>query len=242
MFVPCGKCYNCKMERRNQWTFRLMCESFTHKYSAFLTLTYSDENLVYTRNGIPTLYIPHLNHFFKDLRNCGYKIQYYAIGEYGGKFGRPHYHIIIFYDVEIFFKNFWQYGNLHEASVSNASIHYVSKFHMLPKDSDISNDYACPPFARMSKKLGYDYLGNFLDFNTGEIKKELPCTIYFNGKSYPVPRYYRKLLCTPTDGDFTFYFDELLKKYPEEQARIMLKNAQEAAQRKQQKYNQQKPF
>lgn len=155
MYVPCGKCYNCVSSRRNAWTFRLLCECFHHKKSAFLTLTYDNVHLPLTKFGTMTLVVEHLNMFIKDLRNSKYEFKYYAIGEYGGKHGRPHYHIIIFYDIDIPFNRFWVFGNVHEGSVKPASIHYVSKFHMYPKDrGNLSSSF--PPFRSDVQEIGLE--------------------------------------------------------------------------------------
>lgn len=46
-----------------------------------------------------TLCKKHLQDFFKRLRkNTGVKLQYFACGEYGKKFGRPHYHLLVWTD------------------------------------------------------------------------------------------------------------------------------------------------
>lgn len=39
--------------------------------------------------------------FFKRLRKSGLKFRYFGVAEYGGKRGRPHYHIIFFFDYYI---------------------------------------------------------------------------------------------------------------------------------------------
>lgn len=89
----------------------------------------------------------------------------------------------------------------------------------------------------MSKKLGWSYLSNFLDFDTGEIKKELPDFVVYNGFSYPVPRYYRKLLCEPSK-EFVFTIDKLREKYGNEaQAQRILSQMRDIAAKKLQKYN-----
>lgn len=104
VLIPCGKCPKCRARKVSAWSFRLLQEDKVSKSAYFITLTYNDENLPITRNGYPTLRKRDLQLFFKRLRKGSAKksrvykrpIKYYAVGEYGGKIGRPHYHIILF--------------------------------------------------------------------------------------------------------------------------------------------------
>lgn len=88
--VPCGKCINCRVSRSREWTIRLMNELQYYKTSLFVTLTYDDEHLP-SDNG---LHISDLQKYFKRLRRdldySNRKIKYFACGEYGDQFGRPH--------------------------------------------------------------------------------------------------------------------------------------------------------
>lgn len=98
--VPCGKCPACLSRRVSDWTFRLEQEAFSATSCWFLTLTYSDDN-VPIKNSEFTLNKSDLQKFFKRLRKKLYgskkgSLRYYAIGEYGGNYGRPHYHAIIY--------------------------------------------------------------------------------------------------------------------------------------------------
>lgn len=94
MSVPCGKCIGCRLERSRKWAMRCVYEAKNHKENCFLTLTYSPENL--PEGG--TLVKRDLQLFFKRLRKAfpGVKIRYFACGEYGEQFARPHYHVILF--------------------------------------------------------------------------------------------------------------------------------------------------
>ena len=101
--IPCGKCPTCKARRVSAWSFRLMQELKRSISAKFITLKYNDTNLPITRNGYHTLSRRDLTLFFKKLRkqrtkaeNRSYPIRYFAAGEYGGKIGRPHYHVILF--------------------------------------------------------------------------------------------------------------------------------------------------
>lgn len=92
---PCGQCLPCRVNRRRVWTHRIMLESFLCSGNAcFLTLTYDDENL--PMDG--SLYPRHLQLFLKRFRKelSPGSLRYFAVGEYGDKSDRPHYHLALF--------------------------------------------------------------------------------------------------------------------------------------------------
>ncbi|UDN67821.1 replication initiator protein [robinz microvirus RP_136] len=95
MKIPCGKCQGCRLEQSRQWAMRCMHEKRMHPEdgSAFLTLTYSDEN-------IPADYglrKEDLQLFMKRLRKARYAgLRFFACGEYGETLQRPHYHVLLF--------------------------------------------------------------------------------------------------------------------------------------------------
>jgi hypothetical protein len=104
-----------------------------HKSSCFLTLTYADEFLPEKGN----LCKKDLQKFLKRLRyHLGKKFRYFAIGEYGSKTYRPHYHIILF-GVEPFFKQTFarawskkkkQIGIVHIGELNAYSARYISGY------------------------------------------------------------------------------------------------------------------
>lgn len=89
---PCGKCLGCKISLTTDWTIRNCCEFAYYEHSAFVTLTYNDENLPdnYSLSKVELQnFFDNLQHKFKDYD--GRKIRYYACGEYGDDTQRPHY-------------------------------------------------------------------------------------------------------------------------------------------------------
>lgn len=95
----CGTCEACLLHRKIEWTGRIMLEDRCHDSSVFVTLTYAAK---YEPEG-SVLVLDDLQYFLKRLRRNlqrkygdGFKIRYFACGEYGGKFGRPHYHLVVF--------------------------------------------------------------------------------------------------------------------------------------------------
>ena len=91
--VPCGQCIGCRLERSRQWAVRCIHEAQLHKDNCFITLTYNDEHLP----SPPSLSVRDFQLFMKRLRKrFGKGIRFFHCGEYGEKYGRPHYHACLF--------------------------------------------------------------------------------------------------------------------------------------------------
>lgn len=45
LFVPCGKCYDCRLQKRQAWCFRMQQELQARPTAFFVTLTYSEQNV-----------------------------------------------------------------------------------------------------------------------------------------------------------------------------------------------------
>lgn len=90
--VPCGVCVLCREEQARQWGVRITHEAQMHDENAFLTLTYDEKHLPEYNS----LNYEHLQKFWKRLRHHLGPLRYYAVGEYGDKSLRPHYHACVF--------------------------------------------------------------------------------------------------------------------------------------------------
>ena len=95
--ISCKQCTGCRQEYSRQWAMRNMHEASLWLNNIFITLTYDNENLPQHNTLIKKDY----QDFMKRLRkhkkaNTNNPIRYYQCGEYGEKFGRPHYHAILF--------------------------------------------------------------------------------------------------------------------------------------------------
>lgn len=96
-YFACRKCIECRILYSSQWAFRCMLEAKQYADNCFITLTYNNEHL--PANG--SLCKKDLQKFFKRLRKVldekyNTHIRYFACGEYGSKYKRPHYHCIVF--------------------------------------------------------------------------------------------------------------------------------------------------
>lgn len=129
--VPCGKCLQCRINKRKEWSMRLLHELEYWDSSMFLTLTYDDNHI--PENG--SLRKSHLQKFFKRVRKelKGKKIKYYACGEYGTKTFRPHYHAIIYglglnSDDKLLIMSKWPYCDWNQPSINKNSFGLVETY------------------------------------------------------------------------------------------------------------------
>lgn len=198
---PCGKCPPCMRRRVSGWSFRLVKHGEQSNSALFVTLTYDDEKIPLSKSGLQTLDKTDLQKFFKRLRKLtNEKISYYAVGEYGDKTQRPHYHIILFNANTRIVENAWSIdnipiGHVHFGDVSDASIGYTLKY--ISKDKKIpmfNGDDRNKEFSVMSKGLGANYLN---DRTIKWHKQKLEERMYLplkGGKKAAMPRYYKDKL------------------------------------------------
>jgi hypothetical protein len=199
--VPCGVCFACLTNRREEWIIRLTEETKSSKTAHFITLTYDDENIPINNNSVATIQKRDLQLFFKRLRKkIRNPIRYYAIGEYGTKSNRPHYHIISFNinpsDLKhiptswINVDNKQQLGHIKIGTVNVRSISYVAKYHInktqYPKGAE-------KPFAIMSRGIGREYITQFKAHHLG---KTYQAKYQMHQWKKPLPRYYKQKLYT----------------------------------------------
>lgn len=195
--VPCGKCGNCLANKANDWTFRLSIEEKKAVSAFFITLTYEDEYLPFNENGDATLHKPDFQKFVKRLRKAqlkmfpkSKKIIYYAVGEYGENYQRPHYHAIMFnvnYDVALQIDKIWGHGLAHIGEVNKQSINYCT-YYVLKRDVRKSKSIGrVPEFSLMSKGIGEGYEQN-KDYHLNN--KTMVAVV--NGNNYRLPSYYRR--------------------------------------------------
>lgn len=108
VLIPCGHCIGCRLDYSRYWADRMMLELEDMKKAVFLTLTYDEQNIIWSSfddDGTPlygTLYKKDFQDFLKRIRKYysdhGYdtKLRFYLAGEYGSKTLRPHGHCILF--------------------------------------------------------------------------------------------------------------------------------------------------
>lgn len=219
MFLPCGQCVGCRLERSRQWAIRCVHEASLYEFNCSITLSYSPYFL--PKDGSVSL--RHFQLFFKLLRKYLYprKVRFFHCGEYGDRHGRPHYHAILFnYDFpdkrfaekskagfDLFQSNFldrlWNKGRARVAAMTFESAAYVARYCLKKITGKDADEYYAglgisPEYVSMSKKPGigkgwYDkYKGDV--FPSDEV--------VLNGMKLKPPRFYDGLFESESPDEF----------------------------------------
>lgn len=181
---PCGQCQNCRINKRRDWQARLLLEAATHEHGIFVTLTFAEF-------GVPSvLRRPYIKEFIHGLSQAVPSLRFYAVGEYGTKHGRAHFHVHLFSDVpilnDLLYKN-WPFGRIHVGDTEPASLDYVLGY--LLKASKVFRwpvEKQFPEFRYYSQGLGKHALPHLLIDGT-----ELPREFKVFGRKWPIGRYLR---------------------------------------------------
>lgn len=165
----------------------------------FITLTYDSKYVPIVSPGLMDLSKRDIQLFFKRLRkrhkNQEKPIKYYAVGEYGGKTFRPHYHIILFNANIEKIQAAWQMGHVYYGNVSGASVGYTLKYMSKNRKSLKKFLYPrIPEFSLMSKGLGISYLSETMcNWHIGDLVNRMYCGLP-GGIKIAMPRYYKDKL------------------------------------------------
>ena len=211
--VPCGKCPACLQARRQSWAFRIQVESEQYPGSSFfVSLTYNDDCLPYGTDH-PSLCKSDLSEFFHRLRSYLYNrdpdpqegrkyFRYFACGEYGDSFGRPHYHFC-FWDLYFkyssdkwlsIFQEVWRFCDPTSVDIEDMSARraeYVAKYCLKQAGIDYKAHGVEPPFALMSRRPGIGQ--NFITpLNVSRVRSNGGLQVFDStGCKFTLPRYYR---------------------------------------------------
>lgn len=197
--VACGHCINCKIARKKEWTIRLQMELLYWKEASFVTLTYDEDHVPVFQDDliVHTLDSAELTRWIKRFRKqvseeLHKPFSYFAVGEYGTKTQRPHYHIIIFGidmdNVTRITLDTWRKGFVDVRSVSPETCAYISGYVQKKLYGSDAIDFRNPEFMHCSKHIGERWL--ISNFNS--LDPERP-TVSVNGFQYIIPRQLRRL-------------------------------------------------
>nr|P11334.1 RecName: Full=Replication-associated protein ORF2; AltName: Full=Rep [Spiroplasma phage 4] len=231
--VPCRKCVGCRLDNSAEWGVRASLEIKSNpKHNWFVTLTYSDEHLVYNALGRPNCVPEHITKFIKSLRKYFERrghigIKYLASNEYGTKRMRPHYHICFFNlpldDLEKTIDSqkgyqqwtsktisrFWDKGFHTIGELTYHSANYTARY--TTKKLGVKDYKALqlvPEKLRMSKGIGLKY---FME-NKERIYKEDSVLISTDKgiKRFKVPKYFDRRM--EREWQDEFYLDYIKEK------------------------------
>lgn len=213
---PCGMCIACRLTNIESWTTRMVHESMMHEDTTFITLTYKDDPF--------DLQPEDLKKFFYKIRKLIYpqRVSYYAVGEYGDDFGRPHYHVILYglhfsdaiylkkspsgrrlYSSDILQKC-WTHGHANFAIADVSSMKYCAGYALKKmkgdqyggKNKDDYYGHRTPEFMRSSRKpaLGLRWLEKYYK----QFEADDFCII--DGRPTKIPQYYEKKMLDMCPG------------------------------------------
>lgn len=182
--VRCGRCRYCRLRRKQHWVGRLFLESLDHMHARFLTLTYRDDPGILDYRDCQL--------FLKAYRERTSRFRYFAVGEYGAKTGRGHWHLIIFGHapkcVGPVDNPAWRHGFSYDGTVTPQSIGYVAGYSL--KDvvrgkpaitkMSLQPGIGLPRICIMAQLLAREYKSKGLRLT------HWPASYTLSGKNYPL--------------------------------------------------------
>jgi len=194
-----------------------MLESESHLHNSFVTLTYDEENLPEDGSVVPV----HTQKWLKRLRAEVGSIRYFLVGEYGGRYKRPHYHAALFgfphcpdKDAQLtkrgcfcpvcsVLRKTWPWGSCNSGELNQKSAQYIGGYiqKRMTKHEDERLGGHHPEFARMSLRPG---LGAFAVPGIAEVLAtragaqsiattgDIPAVLRNENRMLPLGRYLRR--------------------------------------------------
>lgn len=198
-----------------------MLESNLHTDNAFVTLTYSDENLPELGSLVPR----HVQLFLKKVRKAVQpaRLRFFCVGEYGDRSSRPHYHLALFGYPTChrgrtdhrkqsccpscdLLRTLWPYGGIDLGRLEPESASYVAGY-VTKKLTNKEDKHAAeilgdryPEFARMSNRpgIGADFMhevaSTLMEHNLEQTLEDVPHSLSHGKRKLPLGTYLRKKL------------------------------------------------
>lgn len=185
--LPCGSCLGCRTSEARAWALRCHLENQQHPASCFTTLTYADDPKI--------LWKPDLQLWLKRLRKkvAPTRVRFFASGEYGERFARPHFHALLFgigTHHRKAIEETWGHGYTHTVDLTPAAIAYVAgycqkkiDYRLTPQtDPETGEVIWTPPFREMSRRPG-------IGGEARQLTQSWRRYAVYHGQRIPVPRY-----------------------------------------------------
>lgn len=225
VYVPCGECWQCRRQFRQELCLRLKAELSTIPYNTrcyFVTLTFSDHALSRHRSDYRVPVVRYLD----ILRKRFGKFRYFFLSELGDENGRFHYHGILFGLPDVPYScltKLWHYGRSWYGWVTGRTCGYITKY-ITKQQFDTKLEYS-PVYIR-SKSLGCGFENRGLSYvrrylshfdKSSVFDGSLPnCVSLPDGYNYPLPRYYRDKFFSRAqllESRYIFYSSEYRFRY-----------------------------
>lgn len=214
------------------WKTRITLEATAHEHNCFVTLTYSDQEMPHTRDGLPTLIPTDLKNWLKRFRKAiePSRIRFYAVGEYGDKNSRPHYHAVLFghqgcaygssrysdgRTVDCCYRcdqvrDTWGKGIIELKVMQKAHAAYVAGYVMkkMTRADDVRLAGRFPEFSRQSNQnggIGIHAVPGLARVASERLSSgtadDVPTAVRIDGKVHPLGRYLRQQVRKALGGD-----------------------------------------
>lgn len=221
----CRHCVGCRADYRSEWSIRMMHELKYHQSAIFGTFTYDEEHVPKNHELRPDDF----RLCMRRLRKIMGSLRYVQVGEYGGEYGRPHHHAIIYGlelpDLELIKRNergddlyrsatldkIWGHGQCIIGDVSLQSCGYVAGYMHKDMKSEYKFDgqyrhYNTATQTFTKKRRPYITRSNRpgigYQFYKDYWQDMFPCDFtVVDGKKYPVPDYYFNTLLKEDQPD-----------------------------------------
>lgn len=219
----CGQCLPCRIGRRRVWMHRILLEALQYENNSFVTLTYGDDFLPDGGSLVPR----DLQLFIKRLRKevAPEKIRFFAVGEYGDKLSRPHYHLALFNYKSCWrgmshyrkgvvnccdqcdrLRDTWASGNVYLGELNSRSAQYVCGYVVkkMTSATDFRLEGRHPEFVRMSRRPGigvsamHEVASELLRYDLVEAIGDVPEGLRHGAAVLPLGRFLKRklrLLC-----------------------------------------------
>lgn len=148
----------------------LEASRYPNGHVTFITLTYDPENLPDGGTLVKedfTNFVKRLKYHTRDkfvtagLSESQNGFRYFGVGEYGDRFGRPHYHLVVFgvpmEDMQMAIRHAWTKGHTDVGLAEPGAFKYVANYVQKKLNGDMAEkEYAGKehPFAQMSRMPG----------------------------------------------------------------------------------------
>lgn len=134
--LPCKHCWHCRKVRVDDYVGRCLAEASVSDWTACLTLTYRDSEARERDGAHRILYPVHFQKFIRALRDRKTTVRYFAVGEYGGRTGRAHFHSMLFgvglmppWQAGLVFDKAWPHGGIKaDLRPTERAIRYTVKY------------------------------------------------------------------------------------------------------------------